>query len=179
MRHVKRLRPARRRERGFTMMELAIATLVLMIGVVGIAQLVPASLKFDANNRVDTTAMVLAQREMDQIINQPLTSTTFTDKDGNNISLGSTTVSDTVFGGPVVMLGTSTSINFGATAVANYNLTFTDPNDPTGPPYQMRWAVISKVNAGNVTSKRFIVGCYRNVAGQIMPPAVVDTMVEK
>ena len=79
------------------------------------------------------------------------------------------------------MQGTVASIDFSAAPVANYNYTFTDPNDPAGASYQMRWGVISNVSGGVVVSKRFIVGCRRvNGAGQILlNPAVVDTLVQK
>lgn len=173
--HFKKIGP----QAGFTLLELAIATLVLMVGIVGVVQLVPASQLSNLNNRVDTTAMVFAQREMDQIINQALTSSTFADSDGRAVSLGSPTVSDTVFGGPVLMQGTIASINFSAATINGYNFTFTDPNDPSGATYSMRWAVISNVNAGVVVSKRFIVGCRRNVNGQFLNPAIVDTLVQK
>ncbi len=168
------------RQSGFTLLELAVASLILMVGVVGVVQLVPASQQSNLNNRVDTTAMVFAQREMDQIIQQPLTFTTFNDSDGRAISLGSVTATDTIFGGPVVMHGTTASISFTAAAAGGYNYTFSDPNDPAGARYQMRWAVISKVNAGVVVSKRFIVGCRRasNTNNMILSPAVVDTMVQ-
>lgn len=164
---------------GFTLLELSIATVMLLVGIVGVVKLVPASQISNFNNRVDTTAMVFAQREMDQIINQPLTSATFTDTNGRAVALGSLAVSDTVVGGPVVMQGTVATINFAAAPVANYSFTFTDPNDPGGATYRMRWAVISKINAGVVVSKRFIVGCRRVFAGQVPNPAVVDTLVQK
>ena len=177
--------PNRRQQGGFTLLELAIATLILMVGIAGVVQLVPASQQSNLNNRVDTTAMVFAQRETDQMINQPLTSAAFTDVDGNLINLGSQTVSNTVFGGPVIMQGGSPTIDFSAAPVNGYNYVFTDPNDlndPAGAKYRMRWAVISTVSAGQVVSKRFIVGCRRagNGLGQRnLTPAVVDTLVQK
>jgi prepilin-type N-terminal cleavage/methylation domain-containing protein len=168
-------------QRGFTLLELAVASLILMVGVVGVVQLVPASQQSNLNNRVDTTAMVFAQREMDQIMQQPLTLTTFNDSDGRAISLGSITATDTIFGGPVIVNGTTASINFTVPSVGGYNYTFSDPNDPAGATYRMRWAVISKVSAGVVVGKRFIVGCRRvsNTNSMILSPAVVDTMVQK
>lgn len=172
------------RQRGFTLLELAVATLILMVGIVGVVQLVPASQNSNLNNRVDTTAMVFAQREMDQMINQPLTTGNFTDSDGRSINLGSQTVSNTVFGGPVIMQGTAASIDFTAAQVGGYNYTFTDPNDlgdAAAATYRMRWAVITTVSGGVVVSKRFIVGCRRvgGGGGRILNPAVVDTMVQK
>jgi type II secretory pathway pseudopilin PulG len=174
----------KQRQSGFTLLELAVATLILMVGIAGVVQLVPASQQSNLNNRVDTTAMVFAQREMDQMINQPLTAATFTDTDGRVINLGSQTVTNTVFGGPVVVVGTTPSIDFTVAPVAGYNFTFTDPNDlndAAGASYEMRWAVISIVSGGQVMSKRFIVGCRRagTSATQILNPAVVDTMVQQ
>lgn len=174
----------RRQQSGFTLLELAVATLILMVGIAGVVQLVPASQTSNLNNRVDTTAMVFAQREMDQIINQPLTSATFTDADGRVINLGSQTVTNTLVGNPVIMQGTTPILDFTAAPVAGYNFTFTDPNDQgdaAQATYRMRWAVISNVNAGDVVSKRFIVGCRRVNGGGpvILNPAIVDTMVQK
>src|SRR5260221_2028810 len=175
---------SKRQQAGFTLLELAVATLILMVGIVGVVQLVPASQNSNLNNRVDTTAMVFAQREMDQIINQPLTSANFTDVDGRVVNLGSQTATNTLVGNPVIMQGTTPILDFSATAVAGYNYTFSDPNDvgdAASASYQMRWAVISIVNAGEVVSKRFIVGCRRagNANNQIKVPAIVDTMVQK
>ena len=98
---------------------------------------------------------------------------------GRTIDLGSTTVTNTVYGGPAIMQGTVASIDFSATAVANYSYTFTDPNDPAAASYQMRGAVISNVSGGVVVSKRFIVGCRRNGSTQLSNPAIVDTVVQK
>ncbi|HTB92142.1 MAG TPA: prepilin-type N-terminal cleavage/methylation domain-containing protein [Candidatus Sulfotelmatobacter sp.] len=178
--------PKKHRQSGFTLLELAVATLILMVGIAGVVQLVPASQQSNFTNRVDTTAMVFAQREMDQMIAQPLTSGTFNDADLRAINLGSQTVTNTIFGGPVIMQGTMPSINFTAGAIAGYNYKFTDPNDfgdKAAPTYEMRWAVISTVSGGAVVSKRFIVGCRRDGgtgnASQVLLPAVVDTWVQK
>lgn len=183
--YLKSLRTRKKQgQSGFTLLELAVATLILMVGIVGVVQLVPASQQSNQINRVDTTAMVFAQREIDQMINQPLTSATFTDSDLRVINLGSQTVTNTVFGGPVNAAVNPPSINFTGAAVAGYNFTFTDPNevgDAGSMNYEMRWAVISTVNAGVVVGKRFIVGCRRSGinASQTLNPAVVDTLVQK
>jgi Tfp pilus assembly protein PilV len=176
----------KKRQSGFTLLELAVATLILMVGIVGVVQLVPASQQSNLNNRVDTTAMVFAQREIDQMINQPLTAANFTDVDGRVVNLGSETVTNTIFGGPVNAAVNPPTINFTGAAVAGYKYTFSDPNDvgdATMASYEMRWAVISTVSGGVVVGKRFIVGC-RRVGGatgsnRVQLPAVVDTLVQK
>jgi len=95
--------PKKHRQSGFTLLELAVATLILMVGIAGVVQLVPASQQSNFTNRVDTTAMVFAQREMDQMIAQPLASSAFNDADLRAINLGSQKVTNTIFGGPVIM----------------------------------------------------------------------------
>ncbi len=167
----------RRKQKGFTLLELAVATVVLLVGIAGVAQLVPASMESNQNNRVDTTAMVFAQRELDQMVNQPLTANTFTDKDGRAISLAAA-ATNTIYGGPTRMLGTTPMIDFTPAAVAGYNYQFTDPNDPSSPRYEMRWAIIANISGGVTVSKRFIVGCRKTGATQFVVPAVVDSLVE-
>src|SRR6202030_104925 len=80
---------SRRKQHGFSVLEMIVASAILMVGIVSVVQLVPASLKNSVGNRMDTMATVVAQRELDQILSQPLDPTrpTFTDKDGNIISL--------------------------------------------------------------------------------------------
>ena len=46
--------------------------LVLMIGLVAVAQLVPMSVRLNSGNRDDSTAMAFAQRELDAMIEQPI-----------------------------------------------------------------------------------------------------------
>jgi hypothetical protein len=122
--------------------------------------------------------MVFAQRELDQMVNQALTANAFTDKDGRNVNLAAA-ATNTIYGGPTIMLGTTPSINFGAAAVNGYSYQFTDANDPSSPTYEMRWAIIANISGGVVISKRFIVGCRKTGGTQLVVPAVVDSLVEK
>lgn len=167
-------------QQGFTLVELAIAIVVLMVGIVAVAQLVPASLQSNLNNRADTTASVLAQRELDQMVNQPLSATSFVDKDGRAINLGTPGGANTsnLAGGPVVARGTTEAIDFTASPVAGYNFTYADPNDPTAAAYVVRWAVVDTTNsAGTVVSKRVIIGCQNAI--QPLFPVNLDTWVHK
>ncbi len=169
---------------GFSLLELLIATVVLMVGIVAVVQLVPASLQSNANNRVDTTATVMAQRQLDQILSQPLTASSFQDKvfyynDGPIFNLGDPASPGVVVGSPIVMYGTTAVIDFSAGVVDGYNFQYADPNDPAGALYELRWGVISAVNNGAVVSKRIVLGCRQLNSNQLAFAANLDSMVEK
>ena len=153
------------------------ATVVLMIGVVAVVQLVPASLQSNLNNRVDTAATVIAQREFDQMLSHSLTATNFTDLDGQTIWLGDPSSPGIVVGSPIVTLGSSTMIDFTATPVNGYNIRYTDLNDPMGALYEMRWGVITNASNGAVISKRFVLGCRRLNGPNAVFPTNLDTIV--
>src|SRR4029077_6700007 len=80
-----------RKQDGFSVLEMIVASAILMGGIVSVVQLVPASLKNSVGNRMDTMATVIAQRELDQMLSRPLNlPPTFLDKDGNFVSLDGT-----------------------------------------------------------------------------------------
>ncbi len=170
---------------GFTMIELLIATLVMLVGLVAMAQLVPLAIRLNGANRDDSTALVFAQRELDEMLDQPISATTFSDPQGvlcpttSTCNLGDASTPKVPVGSPVVMLNNRPMIDFGQAKVANYNFTYTDPNDPFRLAYDVRWAVITYANGANPTGKRFIVGV-RRIGGNVpLLPLTLDTMVEK
>src|ERR1700747_3314183 len=130
------VRPKKRAaEHGFSILEMLIASVILMFGIVGVVQLVPASLQLNANNRLDTLATVIAQRELDQMLSQPLGVNTFLHSDGRSISLGGTNTP----GAPVVQdpQTGAVQINFGADPVDGF---FIAPYvDPSGATFDLRW----------------------------------------
>src|SRR3977135_4047198 len=73
---------------GFSILEMLLASAIMMVGIISVVQLVPVSLQLNATNRLDTLATVIAQRELDQMLSQPLAVNAFTDTDGRIISLG-------------------------------------------------------------------------------------------
>src|SRR5580700_11362712 len=95
---------ARRKDRGFSILEMMLATVILLVGLVAIAQLVPASILLNYRNRTDSAALVFAQRELDQFLDQPLISTSFVDQLGNTCNLGNPGSPNTVQGSPVVVI---------------------------------------------------------------------------
>ena len=177
MRKLQEKNLARRTERGFTLTELAIATLVLLVGSVAVMQLVPAAMQSNLRNRYDTTATVIAQRELDQMITQSLSSASFVDADGRAIALGNVAAVNQVVGGPVVTVNNTARINFNAPAVANYNFTYIDLNDAARVPYEVRWAVITNAVGGVPISKRFIVGAWKRDPRQTAPPVTIEGWV--
>jgi prepilin-type N-terminal cleavage/methylation domain-containing protein len=179
-----------RNERGFTLTEVLIAIVILLVGIVAVAQLVPASIGSNSANRNDSSALVFAQRQMDLFLSQPLINTSYVETiaDGRFVNpqtltlyLGDPTQpSNTVVGSPVTVFYNQLVINFAASPVTNYSFTYQDPNDPFGLVYDVRWAVLTTKNAnGIVTAKRFILGTRKIGGNGIYNPVTLDTILSK
>lgn len=169
--------PGHRPQRGFTLVELAIATVVLLVGVVAVMQLVPNAMQSNLRNRYDSSAVVIAQRLLDQMMSQPLSATQFTDADGRVIELGG--VAAPFVGGPVQNVQNMARLNFNAPVQNNCGFTYVDLNDPTRPTYEVRWAVISTVSGGQVVAKRYIAGAWKREGRQVYPPVTVEGWVQQ
>lgn len=179
----------RTKQNGFTLVEMLMATVIVIVGLVAVAQLVPTSVMMNMNNRSDGTALVFAQRAIEFIREQPLTSTTsppsFVDPLGVLCPLGQTCF----LGDPIqpnVMVGSALNttatpmIDFSATPVDGYSYTYIDPNDPYGASYDVRWAIATTTTPqGIVTGRRIILGVYRRGMKSASLPVTLDTMVEK
>ena len=179
-------RKLRFKQSGFTMIEMLIATVIMVFGLVGVAQLVPLSIRLNGANRNDSTALVFAQRELDEMVDQPISATTFSDPQGvlcptgSICNLGDPAQPKVPIGSPVVMSSENRPIiDFSQTQVANYSFNYTDPNDPFGLSYDVRWAVITYATGGNAAGKRFIVGVRRRGGNGPFLPVTLETMVEK
>ena len=155
------------------------AIVILFVALFAVAQLVPASITLNSRNRNDSTALVFAQRELDQMLEQPLVSTVFTDGQGAICNLGGLANPNTVVGNPVVVINNLAMIDFSATPVPGYNLTYQDPNSPSGATLDVRWAVITSVNGTIITSKRFILGVRQQGGNGYFQPITLDSVVEK
>jgi prepilin-type N-terminal cleavage/methylation domain-containing protein len=177
----------RHRQRGFTLVEMLMATAIVIVGLVAVAQLVPSSAMLNSNNRNGGTALVFAQRVVEAMREQPLSSTTYSDPEGvvcplgQNCQLGNSALPNTIVGSPVVLFQGSPLIDYTASPVAGYSFTYTDPNDPAGTVSDVRWAVITGVNAtsGVSTSRRIILGVFRRGMSSPSFPVSLDVMVEK
>jgi prepilin-type N-terminal cleavage/methylation domain-containing protein len=170
---------------GFSLLEMMFATVILLVGLVAVAQLVPSSILLNTRNRKDSSSLVFAQRELDQMLDQPLVSNSFTDPQGvfcppgNICGLGDPTKPNQVVGSPVVVVNNFAVINFGAALVDGYNFTYPDPLDPNALIYDVRWAVITSMNGPIVSSKRLIVGVRQVGNNGTFQPVTLDTVLEK
>lgn len=161
-----------RTQQGFTLLELAIATVVLLFGVVAVMQLVPRAIQANLDNRMSTTSTVIAQRLMDLMTNAGVNSATLVDSSGTfpcnafnvcSMGVGGGAVGDFTAGSPLLAGG---RINFGAPPVPGFRILYQDPNEPSGTPYDIRWAVVTSVRTVGpqtaiVVSKRIILGVQR------------------
>jgi hypothetical protein len=158
---------------------MLIATVILLVGLVGVAQLIPASILLNDKNRLNSGSLVFAQRELDQMLEQPLPALSFTDSNGHVCDLGNPGSPGTVVGSSVVVINNQPMIDFSAGTVAGYNFTYQDLNDPFRVTYDVRWAVITQVAGATPVSKRFILGVRQLGGTNFSLPVTLDTMVER
>lgn len=172
-------------QHGFTLIEMAVATAVLLIGIVGVAQLVPLSIRMNMGNRQDSTSLVIAQREMDALTGQSIANLNFTDPQGlvcplgAVCNLGNPAAPGVRVGSPLLNLGNRPLINYGVAQVAGYGFNYADPDDPGDASYDVRWAVITLGNGTTASAKRFIVGVRRTGGNGTFLPITLDAVVDK
>ena len=173
-------------QKGFSLLEMLFATVILLVGLVAVAQLVPASILMNYHNRTDSAALVFAQRQLDLLLDQPLnpTGNSFTDPLGNTYQLGDPTFPNVLQGSNVVTVNGYTVIDFSGTLpqpypTSGFGFTYQDPTDPNGATYDVRWAVIIMGDGATASSKRFILGVRQLSGSGFSLPITLDTMVSK
>lgn len=186
---------------GFTMIELLIAIVILLIGVVAVAQLVPNAIRSDFRNRYDSTALILAQQQMGQMVEQNLTvggppaAGTYNFQiflpDGTttlcNLGLAPAILTAPVGAPPpppaivtsgAPLIAGTLRIDWGVGQVAGY---WNQYNAPDGNPFETRWNIT--VFYGNINGrirpvgKRIIVSTRGGSAAVSFPPTTLTTMV--
>lgn len=160
-------------------MEMLLATVILLVGLVAVAQLVPASVLLNYRNRMDSSALVFAQRQLDQMLDQPLTANSFVDVLGNTCQLGDPAKPNQIVGTNVLLGPNNTAMIDFNSSVLGYNFTYLDPTDPNGTTYDVRWAVIVTGDGSTAASKRFILGVRQLGGNGFFLPITLDTMVTR
>jgi prepilin-type N-terminal cleavage/methylation domain-containing protein len=178
--NLRRTEKSRSTSRGFTLLEMMCATVILLVALFAVAQLVPASINLNSQNRSDSAALVFAQRQLEQLLEQPLSAPSFTDpQTGDVYNLGNAATPNTLVGNPVAINDDGLSmINFGGSQIPGYSLNYPDPTS-AGATLDVRWAVITSVNGTIVTGKRFIVGVRRQGGNGFFLPVTLDSAVAK
>jgi prepilin-type N-terminal cleavage/methylation domain-containing protein len=166
---------------GFTLLEMMCATVIMLTAMFAVAQLVPASVLLNSRNRSDSSALVFAQRELDQMLEQPLGLPSFQDAQGTTCNLGDPTNPNAVVGNAVVVINNLATIDFSGVPIPGYSFSFLDPTSANGATLDVRWAVITSVNAGTgiVTGKRFILGVRQQGGNGYFLPITLDSTVAK
>lgn len=172
---------SRRSQAGFTLAETMVSSVLFLVGLVAVAELVPAAISLNLNNRNDSSALTYAQRELVQFLEQPISSNAFLDVDGNACVLGDPNSPNTVVGSPLAQNSSTPMIDYTAAPVPGYSFTYRDPNDPSNTQYDIRWAVITTTqgSASLIISKRFIVGSWRRGGNGFAPPVTIDAWVRR
>jgi prepilin-type N-terminal cleavage/methylation domain-containing protein len=171
-------RKTQRGAAGFTLVEVMIATLVLLIGLVAVARLVPLSINRNQLNRNDSKSTVVAEQVLDQILSQTIDTTTATiNLDGQNFVIQTGGPGAGATGSPITTDTGQVEVKFAGAAVPGYNFVLFDPNNPSSPGIEVRLGVITKAGGGaGPVSKRFVVGAWRreNSQNQTFSPAIFD-----
>ena len=143
---------------GFTLVETLVGMFLLAVVMIGLALMITVSMQTGQRTRVDTEATMLAQWELEQMLAQPLSVTTFTDANGNTSSLAP--------GGSPLVNG---AIDFSQAPVTSYCAILTST---TGGQYELRWNVQTLSDG----SKQFIVAARKNSRQRfLMPPINLAT----
>ncbi len=177
---------------GFTLLELQVAIAVLIFGIVAVAQMVPVAIDLNLRNRNDTTGLVVAQRQLEQMLSKPidirengaLAAYNFTDNDGLVTYLGSVPAAagTQTNGCPLTAAGgidftQSTGPYPGYYKLMNY----TDPVTGRVYIFDIRWNVItvSATVSGQLRpiDKRITIAARSGDPAHAFPPASVSARV--
>jgi type II secretory pathway pseudopilin PulG len=182
---------------GFTVLEVLVATVILLVGIIGVSQMVPQALDYDMRNRDTSSSIMAAQRELEQMIKLPIdvnqlatgTDYSFTDADGFATYLGAlpnpATAAATAAPPPPAQSGcplTATgAIDFSQPCLAaGYTKVFSPPLGSPFENYDLRWNVITYYGNDNGTIKpilKRIAIAGRSTDGSLTIPATLNVMV--
>ena len=160
----------RKRNSGFSLIELLIAMLVLVIGLLGGMVVIVTAIASNARNRMDTAAVALAQSTMDRIIvlsaSDASQSTSVTDCEGTVHTMSTAGGDSPGPGATLTDLGNlvngGQAIDFTATPVTGYQMIYAlCAQGGTGEigntqRYDVRWNIIN-TTAGNASAQLVMV----------------------
>jgi len=132
-------------QRGFSMIELMVAIVVMGVGLLGGIVVIAVSTSNNGKSKLHTTAATLAESTMEKILAIPqsaagaLTQTSITDCAGNAFII------ETAAGGAAIIpngFAFSGSVNFSQPPVPNYSMQYVAcSNGAAGTVYDIRWRI--------------------------------------
>ena len=171
------------KQSGTSLIELMIACLVLMVGVLGVASLIPIAIGANSRNRQQSNSTVIAQMVMEKILSVPAgTSPVLVVSDCLPVANNVNTIGTPGAGSGATLLP-SGDVDFNATAPAGYGMLYTACGAAGGGQsvYDVRWNIqqpagttfvklitISAKLRGNGTDPRYfsLPVTIRSIAGQ-------------
>ncbi len=193
----------RRSQAGFTLVELMVAILLLLFGLVAVAQLIPAAMTQNTMNRYDSSGLIAAQRQLEQMMAQPMDvgdppvgrhyffNATLPDGTAAVINMGLNGSTATcpppgptdVGAATTVLTNGELRIDWTVPAVAGYfnNFTSAERAVEQNYPYESRWRVTTFYECiGNTVrpvGKLILMSTRGGAQGQQGPPTTIMTMV--
>ena len=180
---------------GFTLIELLIAMLLMLVGISAVAQLIPAAMQRNFLNRYDSTALIIAQRQLEQMMAQSMTvgnppvnghyffNTTLPNGTAVTINLGINRPPGPSDVGAAVITDAANNFLIDWTQAAggvpaNYRNQFVSTE---GYLYETRWRVMTFYQTlsgtNQATAKRIILSTRGGPEGAALPPATLVIIV--
>lgn len=146
-------------QRGFSIIELMIAVVVMGVGLLGGIVVIAVSISNNGRSKLHTTAATLAESTMEKILAIPqsaagvATQTTITDCSGNPVVI-ETAQTPAGVGTPLIQNGAfQGSVDYSAAPVPNYSMQYVVcSSGAAGTVYDIRW----RVDAGPTPSTQLV-----------------------
>jgi prepilin-type N-terminal cleavage/methylation domain-containing protein len=176
---------SRNRSRGFSLVEILMAMVILSVGLLAIIGMIVSASLTANSNKVDTTAAMLADTVMEQISAKDVTSAgTFTIKDcaGVDHTVGLTAGAAPAGNGAPLNGAPQYEVNYLAGAVANYQMNFTTcAANGSRNTFDVRWNIMNMdplMPAQSAAYTRVITVSARQltIKGVFSPPVTLRTV---
>lgn len=145
-------------EAGMTLIELAIAAVVLIVGMLSIMALLFTAIGNNGRSKIDTSATMLAQAVLEQISAKLAGGGPGTLTDNANCN-GTGTTFTILYQPGGAPLNANGTINFTSAQVANYSMNYTECNNNVPRTYDVRW------NVQDIKDKTYLVTVGARPAG--------------